>query len=56
VFEVTRIANGEVCALKFVEPKSDKERNIIKNEVGIMMMCGEGNDSVLQCYEIFDYK
>ena len=42
--------------MKFVEPKTDKERSIIKNEVGIMMMCGEGNDSVLQCYEIFDFK
>ena len=28
-----------VCALKFVEPKNDNERNIIINEVGVMRMC-----------------
>lgn len=39
VFLVKRKADGFLCALKFIEPKNDKERNIIKNELGIMMMC-----------------
>ncbi len=43
------------CALKFIEPKNEKERNIIKNELGIMMMCQE-NDNVLRCFEAFDYR
>lgn len=39
MFLVKRKSDNFECALKFIEPKNDKERNIIKNELGIMMMC-----------------
>lgn len=39
VFKVRRKADGLVCALKFVEPKTDSERKIILNEIGVMRMC-----------------
>jgi serine/threonine protein kinase len=55
VFLVKRKSDGFHCALKFIEPKNDKERNIIRNELGIMMMC-QDNDNVLRCFEAFDYR
>lgn len=55
VFEVKRKSDGVVCALKFVEAKSDHDRNVIFNEVGLMMLCKD-NDGILKCYECFDYK
>ena len=39
VLLVKKKIDNSLCALKFIEPKNDKERNIIKNELGIMMMC-----------------
>jgi serine/threonine protein kinase len=36
VFKVKRKSDGFVCALKFIEPKNEKERKIILNEVGLM--------------------
>lgn len=39
VFKVRRKSDGLVCALKFMEPKSDSERKIILNEIGVMRMC-----------------
>lgn len=39
VFEVKRKSDGVICALKFVEPKSDADRQVIYNEVGIMLLC-----------------
>lgn len=44
-----------VCALKFVEPKNDSERNIIINEIGVMRMC-ELNQGVLKVIEAYDFK
>jgi len=55
VFEVKRKSDGVVCALKFVEPKSEADRQVIYNEVGIMLLCTE-NDGILKCYECFDFK
>ena len=55
VFLVKRKEDGKMCALKFIEPKNPKEREIIKNELGIMQMCKE-NDNVIQCFEAFDYR
>jgi len=46
VFLVKRKSDGMQCALKFIEPKNPKEREIIKNELGIMQMCKE-NDNVI---------
>ncbi len=39
VFLVKKKDTGEQRALKFIEPKNTKERQIIKNELGIMKMC-----------------
>lgn len=44
-----------MCALKFVEPKNDSERNIIINEIGVMRMCEE-NQGVLKVIEAYDFK
>lgn len=55
VFKVKRKKDGFVCALKFVEPKNDTERQIIVNEVGVMRMCAD-NQGVLKVIEAYDYK
>jgi serine/threonine protein kinase len=55
VFKVKRKSDGVICALKFVEPKNDAERESIFNEVGIMLLCKE-NDAILRCFECFDFK
>ena len=55
VFKVKRKTDGFVCALKFVEPKNEKERAIIINEIGIMQMC-QDDIGILKVIEAFDYK
>ena len=55
VFKVKRKSDGFICALKFVEPKNEKERNIIINEVGLMYMFNE-NNLMLRVIEAYDYK
>ena len=40
---------------KQIEPKNSKERQIIRNELGVMKMCQE-SEAVLRCYEAFDYR
>jgi len=52
---VKRKSDGFICALKFVEPKNDKERNIIINEIGLMYMCNE-NNLMLKVFEAYNYK
>lgn len=36
VFLVKRKSDGVMCALKFIEPKTNKERAIVRTELGIM--------------------
>jgi hypothetical protein len=36
VFLVKRLTDGAKFALKFMEPKSDKERGLIRNELAVM--------------------
>ena len=55
VFKVKRKSDGVICALKFVEPRNNQERDSIFNEVGIMLLCKE-NDAILRCLECFDFK
>jgi hypothetical protein len=38
-----------------MEPKSDKERGLIRNELAVMQKCKD-NDNVIKCYEAYDYK
>lgn len=45
--------DGEMFALKFMEPSTQDERNAIKNEIGIMQM--SQSDSIIRCHEAFDY-
>jgi len=56
VFLCKRKSDGKECALKFIEPKNKKEREIIRNELGIMNMCAEGTDGVIECFQAFDFK
>lgn len=39
VFKVKRKKDGFICALKFMEPKNESERQIIVNEVAVMRSC-----------------
>lgn len=55
VFKVQRKADGMVCALKFVEPKDNREKMLMYNEVALMNMC-KGTDFVLEVHESFDYR
>ena len=55
VFKVQRKTDGMVCALKFVEPKDNREKMLMYNEVALMNMC-KGNDYVLEVYESFDFR
>lgn len=50
VFKVTRRFDGLQCALKFIETKTDKEREMMRNEVALMNKF-RGDQIVL---EIFD--
>ena len=49
-----RIRDGQLFALKFTEPKNSAERQAIENEIGIMQM--SQCDSIVQCYEAFDFQ
>ena len=55
IYKVKRKSDGMFLALKFVEPKNPDEKQMIKNEVGIMMSCTE-NDAILRCIEAYDFK
>jgi hypothetical protein len=41
--------------LKFVEPKTESERKVIINEIGVIRMC-EQNQGVLKVIEAYDFK
>ena len=55
MFKVKRKIDDAICALKFVEPKTQQERESVVNEVGIMLMC-KANDGIIRCFECFDFK
>lgn len=38
VYLCKRISDNGECALKFVDPKDQKEKNIIKNEIALMQI------------------
>ena len=54
VFRCQRKEDGQLCALKFTEPRTPQEREAIENEIGIMQL-GYCN-SIVQCYEAFDFQ
>ena len=43
VFLCKRKIDGFKCALKYVDPKNDKEKRIIKNEIAIMEAANHPN-------------
>ena len=53
VFRCMRIKDSKLFALKFTEPKNASDRQAIENEIGIMQM--SQCDSIVQCYEAFDF-
>jgi serine/threonine protein kinase len=55
VFKVQRKTDNFVCALKFIEPKNDKERKILKNEIGLMQMY-QDNSFILKVIEAYEFK
>ena len=55
MFEVVRKSDGQKMALKFIEPRNQNEKDVIQNEVGIMLMCKE-NEGVLRCFECYEFK
>ena len=55
VFKVQRKADGHVCALKFVEPKDNREKMLMYNEVALMNM-SKNKEVVLEVYESFDFR
>ena len=55
VFLVKRLTDNAQFALKFMEPKNDKERALIRNELAVMTKCKD-NDNVIKCYDAYDYK
>jgi serine/threonine protein kinase len=38
-----------------MEPKNDKERALIRNELAVMTKCKD-NENVIKCYDAYDYK
>jgi serine/threonine protein kinase len=54
IFEVRRKSDNKTCALKFIRIKTDFDRQVVLNEIGIMMMCQE-NDAILSCYDCFEH-
>jgi len=55
VFLVKRLTDNAQFALKFMEPKNEKERALIRNELAVMTKCKD-NDNVIKCYDAYDYK
>ena len=55
MFKVQRKSDGHVCALKFVEPKDNREKMLMYNEVALMNM-SKNKDVVLEVYESFDFR
>ena len=54
VFKVKRNCDGKFFALKLMEPKDEKQRIMMKNEVAIMKM--NDGDSIINCIEAFNFK
>ena len=55
VFKVRRRSDGFLCALKFIEPKNEQEKELIINEIGVMRKCG-ANQGILKVIEAYDFK
>ena len=56
VFKVKRKVDGLDCALKFCEPRTVSERNMIINEIGLMNRARADYATVLQILASYDYR
>ena len=54
MFKVQRKSDGYICALKYIEPKNEKERNVVINEISLMQMCTD--TTMLRVIEAYDFK
>ena len=55
VFKVKRRSDDKVCALKFCNPRSEQEKNLLINEIGLMNHC-RNNENVLKIFKSYDYR
>ena len=55
MFKVKRLKDGLICALKFCEPRTESEKKLIINEVGLMNQI-RGSDTVLEVYDTYEYR
>ena len=56
VFKVKRKVDELECALKFCEPRTPSERNMIINEIGLMNRARADYETVLQILASYDYR
>ena len=54
VFKVKRASDGKFFALKLMEPRTQKERDMMLNETALMKM--NNGESIIQCIEAFIFK
>lgn len=54
VFLCKKIDTGMECALKYVDPKNEKDKEIIRNEIALMSM--SDNDCIIKYFETFLYR
>jgi hypothetical protein len=56
VFKVKRKSDGLICALKYMEPKNEKEHKMLINEIGLMQVCTEANnEQMLTVFEAYQF-
>ncbi len=55
MFKCKRKSDGLLYALKYVEPKNERERLVVLNEVILMQMCTE-NHIMLKVEETYEFK
>lgn len=57
VFKVKRKSDGLICALKYMEPKNEKEYKMLINEIGLMQVCTDAkNDLMLKVFEAYEFE
>ena len=55
VFQVIRRSDGLKCALKFIECKNDREKEMMRNEVALMNKFRD-EQIVLEIFDQYDFK
>ena len=55
VFKARRRSDSKLVALKFVSPSSISQRDLVFNEVNIMVQRSE-NEGIVRIFDCFDFK